>query len=65
MHIKGVQMKLYMIVTPDKYELPVAVFDSPRRASDWLGYTNYNSIYRAINKPRITHKGYRVERIVI
>lgn len=42
-------MKIYMAVTADKYELPIAVFDSIKDLSNWCGKSK-DVCHRAIQK---------------
>lgn len=58
-------MKWYLIVTADKYELPIAMFARAKQAAEWLGYRDDTAIFRAINLHRTTHKGFKVERVEI
>lgn len=57
--------RLYLVVSTDKYELPIAVFDRAIEVSKYLGYKNNTSIFRAINKKSITHKGVKIERVIV
>lgn len=52
-------MKLYMKVTRDKYELPLAVADSKRELAEMLG-TSINCVYSAYSHG---HKTYKVVEI--
>lgn len=46
-------MKLYLKVTRDKYELPVAVAESPKELAIMLGTTK-NNVLSSISKKRHT-----------
>lgn len=46
-------MKLYLKVTRDKYELPVAVAESPKELAIMLGTTK-NNVLSSISKKRRT-----------
>ena len=41
-------MKIYMEITRDKYELPLAVADSPARLAEMCGVTK-NNVYSTIS----------------
>lgn len=42
-------MKIYMMVTNDKYELPMCIADSPKELSEMSGYPA-NTIYCMMSK---------------
>lgn len=45
-------MKLYMMTTSDKYELPLAVADSPHELAEMVGVSYqrvYNGMYQSNN----------------
>ena len=44
-------MTIYMMVTNDKYELPLAVADTPKELAEMIG-KNVNAIYKAIGRRR-------------
>ena len=46
------RMKLYLAVTPDKYELPIAVADNVVDLAKMLGKSPY-TIYTAIRRNRL------------
>ncbi len=43
--------KLYLAVTPDRYELPIAVFDSVDEISNWAN-TSKNNVLTSICEDR-------------
>lgn len=53
-------MTLYVRTTADKYELPIAVADSPKELAQMLGI-KVDSVYRRLWKARPTPHWYRVE----
>lgn len=53
-------MTLYMRVTNDEYELPVAVADTAKELAIMTG-TNLNVVYSSISKGRKTYKKVEVE----
>lgn len=48
-------MKIYMAVTADKYELPIAVFDSVLTLSRWSGRTK-SSLFTALRRATMDKK---------
>lgn len=46
-------MKVYMAVTADKYELPVAVADSPAEMARMCGMTTGSVLYAITRKHKI------------
>lgn len=48
-------MKIYMAVTADRYELPIAVFDSIQGLSQWRGKSKC-VLHRAIQKKQKDQK---------
>lgn len=50
-------MKLCMIITADKYELPLAVRDSVGEIADLLGRLKYD-VYTTISKKQVSQKKY-------
>ena len=61
-------MKLYMAVTPDQYELPICVKDSPSELAEVLGIT-VNAVQSACAPGKAcksgTKRGYRIIRVEI
>lgn len=56
--------KIYMCVTHDKYELPVAVADSPKELADMLGVTS-NNILSAIYHAKVSGRKSIYVRVVV
>lgn len=44
-------MTIYMMVTDDRFELPLAVADTPKELAEMIG-KNVNAIYKAIGRRR-------------
>ena len=60
-------MKLYMIVTADAHELPLAVCDNVGEVADLIGGLKYD-VYKSISRQSVSHKtfnGYRYKIIKI
>ena len=62
-------MTLYMLVTADKYELPLAVRDNVGEIADLIGRLKYD-VYHTISKNNVslnTYNGfkYRIIKVVI
>ena len=61
-------MKLYLAVTPDRYELPLCVEDSPGELAEALGIT-INAVRTACAPGKAsksgTRRGYRIVRIEV
>ena len=61
-------MKLYMAVTPDQYELPLCVEDSPTELAEVLGIT-VNAVRSACAPGKAsksgTKRGYRIVRVEV
>ena len=61
-------MKLYMAVTPDRYELPLCVQDSPGELAEALGIT-INAVRSACAPGKAsksgTKRGYRIVRVEV
>ena len=50
-------MTLYMVVTADEYELPLAVRDNVGEIADLLGRLKYD-VYATISKKQVSQKKY-------
>ncbi|MEA4927550.1 MAG: hypothetical protein VB104_02610 [Candidatus Limiplasma sp.] len=61
-------MKLYLAVTPDRYELPLCVEDSPTGLAEALGIT-VNAVRSACAPGKAsksgTRRGYRIVRVEV
>lgn len=62
-------MTLYMLVTADKYELPLAVRDNVGEIADLIGRLKYD-VYHTISKKKVsqgTYNGfhYKIIKVVI
>ena len=61
-------MKLYMAVTPDRYELPLCIQDSPGELAEALGIT-INAVRSACAPGKASksgrNRGYRIIRIEV
>lgn len=56
-------IKVYLAITNDIYELPVAIFDTAVQAAKWLG-VNRNSIFNYI-KYQTANKKYNIRFIKV
>lgn len=50
-------MRVYMLVTADKYELPLAVRDTAGEIADLLGRLKYD-VYASISKKSVSQEKY-------
>ena len=50
-------MRVYMLVTADKYELPLAVRDSVGEIADLIGRLKYD-VYASISKKQVSQEKY-------
>lgn len=50
-------MRVYMLVTADKYELPLAVRDTVGEIADLLGRLKYD-VYASISKKQVSQEKY-------
>lgn len=50
-------MRVYMLVTADKYELPLAVRDTVGEIADLLGRLKYD-VYASISKKQVSKERY-------
>ena len=50
-------MTLYMVITADEYELPLAVSTKAQEIADLLGRTK-NDIFSAISRKQVSNKRY-------
>ena len=50
-------MRVYMLVTADKYELPLAVRDTVGEIADLLGRLKYD-VYASISKKQVSQEIY-------
>lgn len=60
-------MTLYMLVTADKYELPLAVRDNVGEIADLIGRLKYD-VYSSISKKQVsqdTYNGFRYKIIKV
>lgn len=60
-------MRLYMLVTADRYELPLAVRDSVGEIADLIGRSKYD-VYATISKHQVsqgTYNGFKYKIIKI
>ena len=49
--------RLYLAVTPDKYELPIAVFDNARQMARWSGRSESSISTAASKRKNLPFKG--------
>ena len=64
MYIK--QVRVWMAVTPDEYELPIALADSSRELAERMG-TTVSAIVNRISRERrgAQPEGYRVRKVIL
>lgn len=57
-------MKLYLCVTRDEYELPLAIADTPRELAEMCGVTK-SAICSAISHEKHGHYNSRYKRVIV
>ena len=63
--IWGDTMTVYEIITNDKYELPIAQFDTAYEVADWLRWNSYHDVYKYIKNQHVINNKYRIIKVEI